>query len=131
MGIRAFSAIATKMNANSPSPSDTRRPTDSVERTVATVESWVVPATSATVKTMSSIAGSASDAIIISREEPRPPKAVPTSMPASARVKRAVPSRATMAIRSADHENRRPVAYDGTSAAATHVEAKMIYGALR
>ena len=57
-----------------------------------------------------SIAGSASDAIIISRDDPRPPNAVPTSMPASARVKRAVPSSATMAMRSADQENTRPVA---------------------
>jgi hypothetical protein len=30
-----------------------------------------------------------------------------------------------MAIRSADHENNRPVAYDGTNAAATHVAAKI------
>ena len=77
---------------------------------VAMADSWVVPATSATVKTMSSMAGSASDAIIISRDDPMPPNAVPTSMPASARVKRAVPSSATMAMRSADHENSNPVA---------------------
>ena len=73
-------------------------------------ESCVVPATSATVNTTSSIAGSASDAIIISREEPMPPNAVPTSMPASASAKRAVASSATMAIRSADQENIRLVA---------------------
>jgi hypothetical protein len=46
-------------------------------------------------------------------------------MPASARVKRAVPSSATMAMRSADYENSSPVAKDGTSAAATQMAAKM------
>ena len=51
------------------------------------------------------IAGSASEAIIISRLEPMPPKLVPTSMPASARKKRALPSSAMMAIRSADQLN--------------------------
>src|SRR5215467_1036268 len=124
--MRAFSATATNRNANNPSASDTLKPTDPVEKRVATADSWVVPATSATVNTMSSIAGSANDAIIISREEPMPPNAVPTSMPASASVKRAVPRRATMAMRSADQENNRPVAYDGTSAAATQVAAKMV-----
>ena len=54
-----------------------------------------------------------------------PPKLVPTSMPASARKKRAVPSSATMAIRSADQVNIRPVAKVGTSAAATQVAAKI------
>ncbi len=98
------------MNANMPSPSDTRKPTAPVANKSAIADSWVVPATSATVNTMSSIAGSASDAIIISREAPMPPNAVPTSMPASASAKRAVPSNATMAIRSADHENSSPVA---------------------
>ena len=55
----------------------------------------------AIVNTIMIIAGSASEAIIISRLEPMPPKLVPTSMPASARKKRALPSSATMAIRSA------------------------------
>ena len=64
-------------------------------------ESWVEPASSATVNTTISIAGSASEAIIISRLEPMPPKLVPTSRPASASKKRALPSSATMAIRSA------------------------------
>ena len=59
-------------------------------------ESCVVPAISATVNTTSSIAGSASEAIIISRDEPMPPNAVPTSMPASASAKRPVASSATM-----------------------------------
>ena len=62
---------------------------------------------SATLNTTSSMAGSASEAIIISREEPMPPNAVPTSMPASARANRPVASSATMAIRSADQENSR------------------------
>ena len=71
------------------------------------------------------IAGSASEAIIISRLEPMPPKLVPTSMPASARKKRALPSSAMMAMRSADQLNSRPVAKVGTSAAATQVAAKI------
>jgi len=50
---------------------------------LATVESWVEPATSAMQNTISSIAGSASAAIMTSRLEPIPPKLVPTSMPAS------------------------------------------------
>ena len=90
----------------------------------AIVESCVEPASSASVKTTIIIAGSASEAIIISRLEPMPPKLVPTSSPASARKKRALPSSATMAIRSADQLNSRPVAKVGTSAAATQVAAK-------
>ena len=92
---------------------------------LATVESWVEPATSAMQNTISSIAGSASAAIMTSRLEPMPPKLVPTSMPASARKKRALPSSATMAIRSAVQLNRRPVAKVGTSAAATQIAAKV------
>ena len=70
------------------------------------------------------IAGSAKEAIITSRLAPMPPKAVPISMPASARKKRAEPRSAMIAMRSADHENRRPLAKVGTSAAATQVAAK-------
>jgi hypothetical protein len=88
------------------------------------VESCVDPANNDSVKTTMSIAGSASDANIISRLEPMPPKLVPTSRPASARKKRAVPSRATMTIKSAPALNVRPVANVGTSAAATQVVAK-------
>ena len=91
----------------------------------ATVESSVEPATSAMQNTISSIAGSASAAIMTSRLAPMPPKLVPTSIPASARKKRAVPSRATMAIRSAVQLNSRPVAKVGTSAAATQIAAKV------
>jgi hypothetical protein len=72
---------------------------------------------------MVSIAGSARDAIIISRELPMPPKLVPTSIPASARKKRALPSSATMAIRSTAQLKIRPVAKVGTRAAATQVTA--------
>ena len=75
----------------------------------ATVESCVEPAISASVNTIMIIAGSASEAIITSRLEPMPPKLVPTSRPASARKKRALPSSAMMAMRSADQENSRPV----------------------
>ncbi len=71
------------------------------------------------------MAGSASEAIITSRLAPMPPKLVPTSMPASARKNRALPSSATIAIRSADQLKSRPVAKVGTNAAATQVAAKM------
>ena len=93
---------------------------------LATVESWVEPATKAMQKTISSIAGSASAAIMTSRLEPMPPKLVPTSIPASARKKRALPSSATMAIRSAVQLNKSPVANVGTSAAATQIAAKVM-----
>ena len=76
-------------------------------------------------KTIIRIAGSASDAIIISRLEPMPPKLVPTSRPASAMKKRTLPSRAAMAIRSAVQLNSRLVAKVGTRAAATQVAAKI------
>ena len=89
------------------------------------VESWVEPATSASVNTIISMAGSASEAIITSRLEPMPPKLVPTSSPASARKKRASPSSAMMAMRSADQENMSPAPKVGTSDAATQVAAKI------
>jgi len=121
--MRPFSAIATIMSAISAIPSVTRRPTPAVIA-AATVESWVDPATSASEKTMTIIAGSASVANIASRLAPRPPKLVPTSSPASARKKRAEPSSATIAIRSADQEKSSPVAKVGIRAAATQVAAK-------
>jgi hypothetical protein len=46
-------------------------------------------------------------------------------MPASARKKRALPRRATMAIRSAVQLNSSPVANVGTKAAATQIAAKV------
>ena len=84
------------------------------------------PASSESVKTTMIIAGSATEAIIISRLAPMPPKLVPISMPANAREKRAVPRSATIAIMSADQLNSRPVAKVGTSAAATQIVAKMM-----
>ena len=72
------------------------------------------------------MAGSASEANIISRLEPMPPKLVPTSMPTSARKKRAEPISAVMAMRSAAQLKVRPVAKVGTSAAATQVAAKIM-----
>ena len=89
------------------------------------IESWVEPASSASVNTIMIIAGSASEAIIISRLEPMPPKLVPTSMPASARKNRDEPSSAVMAIRSAVQLNCSSCAKVGTSAAATQVAAKI------
>src|SRR5579863_9295726 len=77
------------------------------------------------------MAGSASEAIMTSREEPMPPKLVPTSSPARARKKRALPSSAMMAMRSADQENNSPVRKVGTSEAATQVVAKTRYGTTR
>ena len=108
-GMRAFSAIATMISAISARPSETRSPTAADAMKAAMVESWVEPAISASVNTIMSIAGSASEAIITSRLEPMPPKLVPTSRPASARKKRALPSSAMMAMRSADQVNSRPV----------------------
>ena len=112
-------------------PKDTLKPTWEEAMKFATVESWVEPATSAMQNTISSIAGSASAAIITSRLEPMPPKLVPTSIPASARKKRALPSSATIAIRSAVQLNSRPVAKVGTRAAATQMAAKVTYGVTR
>ena len=123
--MRAFSAIATMIRAINASPSETRKPAASEPRKAAMVESWVEPARSARVKTIISMAGSAREAIITSRLEPMPPKLVPISRPASASRKRASPSSAMMAMRSADQEKIRPVAKVGTSAAATQVAAKI------
>ena len=95
------------------------------------VESCVDPAISATDNTIISMAGSASDAIITSRDEPMPPKLVPMSIAASACTNRALPSSAVIAIRSPDQLNSRPVANVGTKAAATQVTAKITYGAAR
>ena len=55
-------------------------------------------------------------AIIISREEPSPPKLVPTSIAASARSARAAPISATSATTSAAQLNISPDAKVGTSA---------------
>jgi hypothetical protein len=60
-----------------------------------------------------------------SRLDPMPPKLVPTSRPANAKKKRALPRRAMMAIRSADQLNMSPVLNVGTRAAATQVAAKI------
>src|SRR5436309_15740367 len=87
-------------------------------------ESWVEPTTSATVNTIISMAGSASEAIITSRLEPMPPKLVPTSRPASARTNRALPSSAKMTIRAADHLNGGSTWKDRTTDASTHTTAK-------
>ena len=103
-------AMATNTKANMARPSETRSPMSAFTNVDAMEESCVVPAKSATLNTTSSMAGSASEEIIISREEPMPPKAVPTSMPASASAKRAVASSATIAMRSAEEENMRLVA---------------------
>ncbi len=112
-------------SAISARPSETRSPTSGEAMNAAMVESEVEPAISASEKTIISIAGSASEAIIISRLDPMPPKLVPTSMPASARKKRALPKSAMMAMMSPDHENSSPVAKVGISDAATQIAAKI------
>ena len=76
-------------------------------------------------KITSSMAGSASEAIIISRLDPMPPKLVPISSPASAMAKRAAPMMATSAIRSAMGESGRRWAKVGISAAASQSEVKV------
>ena len=111
------------ISAMSDMASDTRRPTSGPCMKAATEESCVDPANSDTVNTIISIAGSASEAIIISRLEPMPPKLVPMSSPANARTKRALPSSATIAMRSAAGLMANPVANVGTSAAATKTVA--------
>ena len=123
--MRAFSATATMINPISANPRDTRRlACESMNE--ATCESCVEPATSATVKTIMIIAGSASEANIISRLDPMPPKLVPTSMPTRARNSRALPRSAVIAMRSAVQLKYSPVANVGTSAAATQVAAKIM-----
>ena len=123
--------MATMISATSDMARDTRSPTSGPCMNVDTEESCVEPASSDTVNTIISMAGSASEAIIISRLEPMPPKLVPISSPANARAKRALPSSATIAMRSAAGLNTRPVAKVGTSAAAINVVAKMMSGADR
>jgi hypothetical protein len=123
-GTRAFSAIETMISATSARPSETLRPASGESMKAAMFESCVEPATSATVKVIMIIAGSASEAIVTSRLAPMPPKLVPTSMPASARKKRALPISAVMAMRSADRPIGRPIAKVGIRAAATQVAAK-------
>ena len=129
--MRPFSAIATMTRPIDASPSDTRSPTCGEAMNSAMVESCVEPAIKAIANTIMIIAGSASEAIMTSRLDPMPPKLVPTSMPASARKKRALPRSAMMAMRSADQENISPVRKVGTSAAATQVAAKIRYGTAR
>ena len=126
--MRAFSASATMTSATSASASDTRTVNGADIRNSATSGRRVVPAVRAMVSTTSSIAGSASVAIIISRDEPMPPKLVPTSMPASASRARAAPRSATSATASAAQLNMRPEAKVGTKAAATQVKAKIGVG---
>ena len=130
-GTRPFSAIATIISAISASASETRSPTWPFSMVSAIVDNCVEPTISATENTSISIAGSASEAIIISRDEPMPPKLVPISIPASASANRALPSRAVMAIRSPDQLNIRLAAKVGISAAATQVAANTKYGAAR
>src|SRR3974377_1035784 len=116
--MRAVAAIATITNAIIPSPSETRRPTSGEFMNAAMAESCVEPAIRASVNTIIGLAGAASEAIITSRRLPMPPKLVPTSIPASARKKRALPSRAMMAIRSAGQEKRKRERKGGTNARA-------------
>ena len=114
------------ISATSASPSDTRSPTSATAMNAAMVESCVEPATSASVNTIMIIAGSASEAIIISRLEPMPPKLVPTSMPGQRQEEaRAAEERDNddEVGRPAEHADR--CAKVGTSAAATQVAAKI------
>ena len=73
------------------------------------------------VKTAVSMAGSASAEIIISREEPMPPNAVPTSSPASARKNRARARKPASTTTSATAALGRPVASEGSVAVAIQV----------
>ena len=110
IGIRPFSAIAIIISETSAIASDTRKPTTDVCMNVEIAERSVERATRETVKTTVMKAGSAREAIMTSRLEPMPPKDVPTSMPPRAKKKRPVASKPTMAIKSADHVNNKPLA---------------------
>ena len=90
-----------------------------------TVERLVLPATIARVNTAISMAGSASAERVISRELPMPPKAVPTSMPARARKKRARAKKPASTMTSAMAAVGRLTASNGTTAAASRVAPAM------
>ena len=96
--------------------------------TLARLVLWAVMAR---VKTAISIAGSARADTSISREAPMPPKAVPTSMAARVRKKRASASRPTSAMMSAMAAVGRFTATSGTVAAASQVVTRTTYGAAR
>ena len=78
-----------------------------------------------------SSAGSARKPSIISRRAPSVPKAVPTSMAASARNTRAVASRPTSAMLSAAVVSGSRVPIEGMIAAAATMVANTTYGAAR
>jgi hypothetical protein len=77
-----------------------------------------------TAKMAISIAGSESDAIIISRLDPMPPNAVPMSMPASAVKNRAMVKSATKAMTSAVRDSGRSVVIMGMIPPASTVVPK-------
>ena len=116
-GMRAFSAIATIRNATSASASDTRRPTWRDSMNSAMVESCVDPATSASVSTIISIAGSAQRGDHHLADGADAAEAGADIHAGQRQQEARAPSSAVMAIRSPDQENSRPVAKVGTSAA--------------
>jgi len=77
---------------------------------VAMVESWWSPQINASVNTIISIAGSASEAIITSRLDPMPPKLVPHVEAGERQEEARAASSAMIAIRSADQENSKSAA---------------------
>ena len=86
---------------------------------VVSAVDWLI---SAGVKNTISSAGSARLATSISRRAPSEPKAVPTSMAASAMNTRASANSPTSAITSAAGENGRSVASTGTMLAASTMQ---------
>ena len=95
------------------------------------VDSEVDCEISEAVKNTINRAGSARKPISISRRAPSEPKAVPTSMPASAIKTRARAKRPTSAMASAAGEKIRSVDSVGTMADAKAMQEKMMYGAQR
>ncbi|CAL7960316.1 conserved hypothetical protein [Gammaproteobacteria bacterium] len=91
----------------------------------------VLIAVIATAKNTINKAGSAIVEINISREEPMPPKAVPVSMPASAKKNRAKANKPTMTITSAIAVVGVFIISNGTTAQIKIVILKIIYGAMR
>jgi hypothetical protein len=96
-----------------------------------TVDRLVLDTFMARVKKAISSAGSAREEIVTSREEPMPPKAVPTSMPARERKNLPRARKPTRAITSASAATGNWTVMTGTIETTRMVTLKTIYGAMR
>ena len=125
-GMRAFSATATASKATAAKPSDTRNPSAPSWKMPVITSRFVVPARMAKISATKTKAGSASAAKAISRVAPKPPKAVPTSIPASAMAKRDSANSPAISSKSAKGANTMPRAKLGTKVAANTAAASAI-----